>query len=98
MKKELLRALDAALQDHTTAPDVLKPTGWPRARSTQDTGTSFHKVPLMNVVRVIVDCLWMIPIWKIVAPGFLRPLLSGCRSRLITSVTLGLVTVFDFLA
>jgi len=28
MKKELLRAL--ALQEHTEAPDVLKPTGWPR--------------------------------------------------------------------
>jgi hypothetical protein len=27
MKKELLRALDAALQEHTKAADVLKPTG-----------------------------------------------------------------------
>ena len=31
MKKELLRALDAALQEHTKAPDVLKRTGWPRS-------------------------------------------------------------------
>ncbi len=54
MKKELLLALDAALQEHTRVPDVLKPTGWPRgARSTQDTGTSFHRVRPLNVMRVM---------------------------------------------
>jgi hypothetical protein len=30
MKKELLRALDAALQEPAKAPDVLKLTRWPR--------------------------------------------------------------------
>jgi hypothetical protein len=46
MKKQMLPVLDTTLQEHTK--DVLKPTGWPRARSTQDTGTSFHKVPAIE--------------------------------------------------